>query len=269
MKHALLLSVLSFIWTCSNPLYGWSKAPDTAKIVFTSARDGNREIYLMNPDGSQQIRLTDNPADDLYPAWSPTGEQILFTSNRNGERDLYLMDANGENVKRVFRKSAHRAHPTWSPDGKQIAYERVELNIRFIQFIYVATIDGKNEEQVAKGREPDWSPDGTQIAFANGGLGGSQIALLDINTRTEKLLIPDDGKMPWMSRPAWSTIGDRIAFVWNKNPLPNPPDPWPPEGWRVPEEWLDKETIYAAHPDGTGLERIVEEAGPLGSVYIL
>ena len=212
MKLMCIFCLLSLM-LCVNVCPVFAKAPTTPKILFTSARDGNREIYLMNPDGSQQIRLTDNPADDLYPAWSPTGEQILFTSNRNGERDLYLMDANGENVKRVFRKSAHRAYPTWSPDGKQIAYERVELNIRFIRFIYVAAIDGKNEEQVAKGREPDWSPDGTQIAFANGGLGGSQIALLDINTRTEKLLIPDDGKMPWMSQPAWSTIGDRVAFV--------------------------------------------------------
>ena len=261
MKHALHLFLLSFMWICSNSPCGWSKAPDPPKIVFTSTRDGNREIYVMNPDGSEQNRLTHNPASDLFPVWSPTGEQILFTSNRSGERDLYLMDMNGENVKRIFenRKSAHREHPTWSPDGKQIAYKRIELGMRFI---YIATIEGKNEEQVAMGRYPDWSPQGTQIAFANGGFGGSQIALLDINTWVEELLIPNDKKMPWMSRPAWSDVGDRVAFVWNKNPLPNPPDPWPPRGWRVPEAWLDKETIYIAHRDGTGLERIVEEVGP-------
>ena len=72
-----------------------AQAPGTAKIVFVSARDLNREIYLMNPDGSEQVNLTKNLADDLFPVWSPTGEQILFVSDRDGIRDLYLMDADG------------------------------------------------------------------------------------------------------------------------------------------------------------------------------
>ena len=243
---------------CVNVCPVFAKAPLTPKIAFVSTRDEHRDIYLMNPDGTQRVNLTRKIGDNLYPAWSPTGQQILFTSKRNRMRDLYLMDADGENVKRVFRKSAHREHPTWSPDGKQIAYERGELGQRFI---YIATIDGENETQITRGRYPDWSPDGTQIAFANGGFGWSQIALWNVNTRTEKLLIPDNRKMLWMRWPAWSTTGDRITFSWNKNPMPAP-DPWPPGGWLVPEAWLDKETIYVANQDGTGLERIVDEAGP-------
>ena len=259
MKPIHFLYTLNLILVCSSVCHIWAKTPETPKIAFVSTRDGQRDIYLMNPDGTQQDNLTGKIGDNLYPAWSPTGQQILFTSKRNRTRDLYLMDADGENVKHVFRKSAHREHPTWSPDGKQIAYERVELGQRFI---YIATIDGENETQITSGRYPDWSPDGTQIAFANGGLGGSQIVLWNVNTRTEKPLIQNIKKMPWMRWPAWSTAGDRIAFSWNKNPLPDPPDPWPPEGWRVPQAWLDKETIYVANQDGTGLERVVDEAGP-------
>ena len=59
-----------------------AKAPETAKIVFTSRRDGNFEIYIMNPDGSDD--LTQHRANDSAPVWSPTGEQILFTSDRGG-----------------------------------------------------------------------------------------------------------------------------------------------------------------------------------------
>ena len=93
----LLLGVLSSVW---------AKAPVTAKIAFASNRDGNSEIYIMNPDGSQQVNLTQHPAADFDPAWSPTGEQILFNSNRDGQWDLYLMDADGKNVQKVFANSA-------------------------------------------------------------------------------------------------------------------------------------------------------------------
>ena len=68
-------------------------APETAKVVFTSKRDGNSEIYIMNPDGSDQTNLTQHRANDHAPVWSPTGEQILFVSDRDGVADLYLMDA--------------------------------------------------------------------------------------------------------------------------------------------------------------------------------
>ncbi len=99
-------------------------APKSGKVAFVSNRSGNWDIWTMNPDGSQQVNLTQHPAADFDPVWSPTGDQILFNSNRDGDRDLYLMDADGKNVRKVFAKSANRLYPTWSPDGKQIAYLR-------------------------------------------------------------------------------------------------------------------------------------------------
>ena len=89
-----------------------AQAPTTAKIAFSSNRDGNWEIYLMNSDGSQQKRLTQNSARDFSPVWSPNGEQILFVSNRNGGHDLYVMAADGSQVQRVFKESALRIEPT-------------------------------------------------------------------------------------------------------------------------------------------------------------
>ena len=65
-----------------SPLF--AQAPTTPKILFTSARDGNSEIYIMNPDGSEQVRLTQHPAIDQQPVWSPTGEQILFCLQSQG-----------------------------------------------------------------------------------------------------------------------------------------------------------------------------------------
>ena len=74
----------------------WS--PDGRRIAFTSERDGNPEIYVMNADGSGVTRLTYNDARDLdsFPAWSPDGRRIAFHSNRDGNFEIYVMNASGE-----------------------------------------------------------------------------------------------------------------------------------------------------------------------------
>ena len=82
-----------------------AQVPGTEKIVFVSNRDGNSEIYIMNPDGSGQTNLTHHRGNDHSPVWSPTGRHILFASDRGRKTsDLYLMDADGARVRRVFGK---------------------------------------------------------------------------------------------------------------------------------------------------------------------
>ena len=79
------------------------KHPTQQKIVFASFRDGNREIYLMNPDGSQQVNITNHPAEGcLSGLGRPQGSisfsyQIVMACG-----DLYLMDADGGNVRKIF-----------------------------------------------------------------------------------------------------------------------------------------------------------------------
>src|SRR5687767_4151276 len=80
------------------------------KIAFSSFRDGNQEIYVMNPDGSGQTRLTDNPADDGAPAWSPDGTKIAFTSNRDGNYEIY-----NDERRRLRSDPAHQQHGVGQP----------------------------------------------------------------------------------------------------------------------------------------------------------
>jgi TolB protein len=86
------------------------------KIVFESDRDGNREIYVMNKDGSGQTNLTNNPARDRDPAWSADGSKIAFVSDREGGDYVYVMRADGANPTRVSEQQTYQK-PAWSPDG--------------------------------------------------------------------------------------------------------------------------------------------------------
>ena len=246
MKFARLLSIFGLIFFSSSVHSILAQAPQTPKIAFALIDDGgNSEIYLMNPDGTEQVRLTHNKAFDVSPLWSPTGEQILFASNRDGAletRDLYLMDADGKNVKRIFGKSEDRRHPTWSPDGKQIAYTRREQGK---SFIYIAPIDGKKEERVAIGAVPAWSSDGTEIAFITGAVERKQISILNVSTHKQKVLFPKPVKPSWLTSPAWSPSGDKLAFAWlHKAPL---------------GEFAHTQTIYIINRDGTGLQQVIDD----------
>lgn len=96
-----------------NDVYSdWS--PDGSKIAFDSSRDGNREIYIMNPDGSEQNNLTNNSlGDDLHPTWSPDGKEIVFQSDRDGNTEIYVMNVDGGGQKNLTQSSSSDGHPSW------------------------------------------------------------------------------------------------------------------------------------------------------------
>jgi len=224
-----------------------AKAPDTAKIVLGATPNGDWDILLMNPDGTEPVNLTNHPAVDHSPAWSPTGEQILFASDRDRfprSVDLYLMDPDGSNVRRIFGKSKNREAPAWSPDGKQIAYcsHRQGQSV-----LYIGTIDGKKEERVALGYAPVWSPDGTEIAFTVGWPERMRISVINLRTLRQKFLFPPEAQPSWIEKIEWSPTGERLAFSWLH---------------RVPlKDFLETQTIYIVNRNGTGLKQIVPEAG--------
>ncbi len=87
------------------------------QIAFVSNRDGNFEVYVMDTDGSNQTRLTNNPAIDEGPAWSPDGTKIAFRSDRDGNFEVYVMDTDGSNQTRLTNNPAFDSFPAWSPVG--------------------------------------------------------------------------------------------------------------------------------------------------------
>ena len=96
-------------------------SPDGTRLAFTSNRDGNPELYIMNVDGSNIRRLTNHPAIDTTPTWSPTGTQIAFTSDRGGAPSIWVVGVDGLGLRRMSFDNSDR--PTWSPAPyNEIAY---------------------------------------------------------------------------------------------------------------------------------------------------
>ena len=92
------------------------------KIAFTSDGDGNGDVFVMNADGSGRTNLTNNPAYDIDPAWSPAGNKIAFTSGRDGSLEIYVMNADGSGQSNLTSNAAIDVEPAWSPAGNKIAF---------------------------------------------------------------------------------------------------------------------------------------------------
>jgi len=139
------------------------------KIAFASDRDGNFEIYVMNPDGSGLSRLTDNAAEDTSPSWSPDGRRLAFVSNRDGNKEIYVVGAEGGGLTRLTNNAAEDLHPAWAPSltNSQIAFvSHRDGNDE----IYIMNADGTSQtnlsQNLADDTEPTWAPSGTLLAFS-------------------------------------------------------------------------------------------------------
>ena len=131
----------------------WSKSGVFA-VGFNTT--GKNEVYSMFADGGSVRNLTNNPADDGAPVWSPDGKLIAFTSDRDGHQQIYVMNADGSAVRRISQSTVADFSPTWSPDGKWIAFTSTRNGSTDI---YMMDLNGNNVTQVTKGGgdHPSWS----------------------------------------------------------------------------------------------------------------
>jgi len=150
-------------------------SPDGTRIAFSSSRDGNNEVYVMNRNGSNVFRLTNNKAADITPTWNPQSTRIAFTSDRTGAPQIWLIDADGTNLQRLTSEPyADRA--TWSPLGTEIAFAARTGPGNDIKVMDLAT---RQVRQMTFGEgtneSPVFAPNGRHLAFQSSRAGKMQI----------------------------------------------------------------------------------------------
>jgi Tol biopolymer transport system component len=206
------LAALAVTLTAAFTLAGSTGASTGAngRIAFTSERDGNGEIYAVQPDGSGAVNLTDNPAADQTPAWSPDAQRIAFATFRDGRQAIYTMNADGSAQTRLSPPdygSTDDMQPSWSPDGHTIAFASTRP-FNDTWSIWAIDADGTNLHRLTTtfSTDPAWSPDGTRIAYVGT---GEAIHVMNADGSGDQQLTAS--RLP-EGAPAWSPDGTQIVF---------------------------------------------------------
>lgn len=200
------------------------------RLVFTSSRTGDYEIYSMATDGSDVRRLTDSPGYDSQVGGSRDGTRIAFTSGRTGGGDVWIMNADGTNPTRLTFWGEYTQMPVWGPADAKIL---INSNTQGGGFdLFVIDIDGSNAHRLTntpeEEHEPDWSPDGTRIVYS---LEGNGLGMIAANGTGLPSVYSGSA---WA--PRWSPDGETIAFASYRDGTGG--------------------EIYMINPDGTNLRRV-------------
>ena len=180
-------------------------------ISFSTNRNGNYDIYMVDRHGGNLQAILDGPADENHARWSLNGRYLVYASNENAAfYDIYVMDMRTQHRWQLTDHPANDTNPTWSPDGTEIAF----VSNRSGKYrVYKMDINGEKFNQLTKGGNdwgPAWSPDGEWIAYNT----------LQPDKFVYLYIVSADGRKPRQlaragengRQPAWSPDGKKIAF---------------------------------------------------------
>jgi uncharacterized repeat protein (TIGR01451 family) len=246
------------------------------KIAFASNRDGCAQIYLMDTDGTNQIRLTNDAGNDESPKWSPDNSRIVFQSDRDFQSDsdnpiygwdIYVMNWDGSAVLRLTSAPYDDTAPVWSPDGTKIAFQSFRNGLNYQ--IYVMNADGSGQVNIsnnnANDTQPSWSPDGTKIAFASDRdqAGFSSIYVMNANGSNQaRVTLSASGFVD--EQPAWSPDGMKLAFITTRDSTLVTWNEWVGDGSGqsiVKSKLLINKEVYVMNADGSSQMRLTNMMG--------
>lgn len=198
-------------------------SPNGKRIAFCSDRGGKSELYLMNEDGSNQHRMTDQITDCgnpvwSVPVWSPDGKWIAISTSvgkpfPNGKMEIFIIRSDESHMYNLTNDPSNDMGYSWSPDSKKIAFASDrDGNMN----IYVVGVDGKDLTRLTDNTntdgQPVWSPDGTQIAFKSNRLGAMEIFTMNPDG-SNQLQATSDGAID--TNPVWSPDGGYLYYTTN------------------------------------------------------
>ena len=226
-------------------------ASGSESIAFESNRNGNSQIFTMNPDGSNVVQLTDDPssATDTLPSISPNGHTVVYQSDVSGTDQIWAINGDGTNPRQLTSLGSNQ-QPTFSPDGKKIAFDSNRLG-NFQLFVMNADGSGQTQVMTTDGNVggSSWSPDGSQIAYNDDTNGTNEIYTVAVGTGlvTGPLTTPTtDGAN---TNPHWSPDGSKILFVSNRCDV---------GGLDEPPACGGGESVFLMNADGTNQRNLTQ-----------
>lgn len=241
----------------------WS--PDGSRIAFAregrpaKAATGNTDIYVVDADGTDVVRLTDDPMMEYAPTWSPDGSRIAFAAydlasggNPPSPLRLYVMNADGTDREALGPENVEGL--SWSPDGTEIAF--VDTETGSIMAIHP---DGTARRRIVDAAElvggvhlvygATWSPDGTQIAFMAGAESTDTHIYVVNHDGSDVRQVTDDPAPD--AEPAWQPVPAPGASLVMETPRPSPTDASPPSSASHSGMFAAMfEAIRASSPEG-------------------
>ncbi len=195
----------------------WS--PDGRRVAFKSNRNGSYNLYVMDADGRNVVRLTDHAANDHDPTWLPDGQSMVFSSDRDrglNRNDLYRLwfdDRRTERLTNFFE--GYAIMPSISPDGSWVAFvgQTFPYQDGWAYQVHVLELATKMTwpfDTTAPGCWPAWSPDGQSIAHVWTGTEPSSIRIVS-SFGTSPLPVPGDASR-WHYYPDWSPDSRLLAL---------------------------------------------------------
>ena len=184
-------------------------------LAYSARSNGQDDIWVSVIGFDAPIQLTNSPADDRSPAWSPDGHFVAYASHRDGNWELYVQDVRTGNAVRLTYTLSYEGAPAWSPDGQWLVYEAyAEDNLD----IYITRVDGTQgpirlTSDPAPDFDPVWAPGGREIAYVSLKGGNKDIYLLSLDDPSEDLAVnlTDTPKVD-EEKPAWSPDGQSLAY---------------------------------------------------------
>lgn len=182
----------------------------STKIAFVANRSGNKQIYVMDFDGSNARQVSKDNSICLSPDWYPDGQKLVFTSYRRSRPELYIQHVAGGSAKGVAFYPGLNATGSISPDGRSML---LSLSKDGNPEIYRMNLVTGSLRRLTRTRSaeisPCWSPDGRRIAFVSDRSGSPQIYVMDLAGKKTRRLTYEGG---YNVSPDWSPKGDKIVY---------------------------------------------------------
>ncbi|MBL8161362.1 MAG: PD40 domain-containing protein [Anaerolineae bacterium] len=184
-------------------------------LAYVVRENGQDDIWALGVGTRAPVRLTNNPADDRDPAWSPDGRRLAYASHQDGNWEIYIYDLATNATTRMTYDLSYQGAPQWSPDGQWLVYESYQGNNLDV---YVVPVDGSQPaRRVTENAQPDfspaWSPDGRRIAFVSWRDGNQDIYVFSLDNPSDAASVNlTNTPTRQEDYPAWSPDGELLAY---------------------------------------------------------